>query len=144
MKAEKLKQTKYVFLIGFALLGLVILLTTTLPNSFQYYLTVTEYKDDFEKYKDIEVKLAGHVVPGTIIEDANNAIWKFQVFHEDATMNVYYQGAMPDTFNDEAEVVLTGTFQDEKFVANHVLAKCASRYEEKLDQPLELKTETQN
>ncbi|MCB1198705.1 MAG: cytochrome c maturation protein CcmE, partial [Deltaproteobacteria bacterium] len=66
MKIANLKQTKYVFFIGFALLGLIILLTSTLPNSFQYYLTVSEYTQDLERYKDAEVKLAGHVVPGTI------------------------------------------------------------------------------
>lgn len=136
---SSLKQTKYVFLIGFALVGLGIIVTTTLPNSFQYYVTVTEYSEAFDKLKDTEVKLAGKVVPGTINNNKKDAEWTFTVFHEDQQMPVYYKGAMPDTFNEDADVVVTGTFQNDQFVATHVLAKCASRYEEKLDAPLEKK-----
>lgn len=133
---SRFRQTKYVFLIGFALLGLGIVLTTTLPDSFTYYVTVTEYKKDFESLKDTEVKLAGNIVPGSIVHDTENAKWNFEVFHEEASLPVFYEGPMPDTFNEDAEVVLTGTYQDNQFVATHVLAKCASRYEERLDAPL--------
>lgn len=132
---NKLKQTKYVFLIGFALLGLVIILTTTLPNSFQYYVTVSEFTHDHQKYDHKQIKLAGKVVPGSIKHQGTT--WNFDVFHEEATLPVVYQGAMPDTFNDTAEVVLTGTYEGQSFIATHVLAKCASKYEEKLQPPLQ-------
>lgn len=122
---------------GFALLGLGILLTTTLPDSFQYYVTVSELKTDPEKYQNTEIKLAGQVVPETTIHDTNKGEWRFDVFHEDQVISVFYKGPMPDTFNDEAEVVLTGTYLSNEFVATHVLAKCASRYEEQLHAPLE-------
>jgi cytochrome c-type biogenesis protein CcmE len=46
---------------------------------------------------------------------------------------VNYKGALPDTFKEGAEVVVTGTLHESgTMAATDVLAKCASRYEEKL------------
>jgi len=137
MQLSSLRNTKYIFLIGFAVLGLVIILTSTLPNSFQYYVTVSEFVAEPTQYKDTEIKLAGQVVPGTIIQDKSQNTWAFEVFHDDAKLPVSYTGAMPDTFNEDAEVVLTGMYANNTFEANHVLAKCASRYEAKLTPGLE-------
>lgn len=126
------KKTKWVIGIAFVLLGLGIILTTNLPNSLQYYVTVDEFFQDVKKYEDKEIKLAGKVAVGTIEKNEGGIDWKFTVQNNGATIPVQYHGAMPDTFKDTADVVVTGTYKDQIFVANNVLAKCASRYEEKL------------
>lgn len=134
------RKTKWVIGISFVALGLAIVLTTNLPNSLQYYLTVDEFSQDTKKYDNQEIKLAGKVVPGSIVKSANNLDWNFNVENNGKTMPVQYHGAMPDTFKDDAEVVVTGTYKDPTFAANHVLAKCASRYEEKLKPNMESKS----
>lgn len=141
-KFASLRKTQTIFFLGFALLGLAIVLTTALPNSFQYYVTVEEFQQSPTKYLNQTIKLAGTVQKGSIEHDINTAQWDFLVTQEQQNMQVRYVGPMPDTFQDEAEVVVTGNYdpQTQRFVATHILAKCASRYEEKLQAPLEPNT----
>ena len=51
-----------------------------------------------------------------------------------AVYPVTYRGLAPDTFTDEADVVVEGRLaRDGTFHATTLLAKCGSRYEAKLD-----------
>jgi len=131
------RKTKWIIGIAFVLLGLGIILTTSLPNSLQYYVTVDEFSRDITKYQDQEIKIAGKVVPGSINKSQNSQDWKFAIQNADASVPVNYHGALPDTFKENADVVVTGTYKDQVFTANNVLAKCASRYEEKMKPKLD-------
>jgi cytochrome c-type biogenesis protein CcmE len=47
-----------------------------------------------------------------------------------STVTVRYEGVVPDTFKDDAEVIVTGTLgSDGVFQASDLLAKCPSKYE---------------
>jgi cytochrome c-type biogenesis protein CcmE len=47
-----------------------------------------------------------------------------------STVTVRYTGVVPDTFKDDAEVIVTGTLgSDGVFQASDLLAKCPSKYE---------------
>lgn len=129
----KLRQTKYVIGIAFILVGVGIVVATTLPKSMQYYVTVDELFAKESKYLGKELKVAGKVKQGSIQKSEKDISWKFEVENGGQTMNVAYRGAMPDTFKEGADVVITGTLgEGREMVATNVLAKCASRYEEKL------------
>jgi cytochrome c-type biogenesis protein CcmE len=133
----KFRQTKWVIGIAFVLLGLGIILTTNLPSSLQYYVTVDEFFHNVKKYDNLEIKVAGKVVPGSIVKSSDGMSWNFEVQNEGSKIPVEYRGAMPDTFKEDADVVVTGTYKEPTFAAKHVLAKCASRYEEKLTPKLD-------
>ena len=49
----------------------------------------------------------------------------------DRTLPVTYQGIIPDTFKENAEVVVEGFYHPQKtvFRATTLLAKCPSKYE---------------
>ena len=129
----KIRKIKYVIGLAFILLGLGIILATSLPKSMQYYVTVDELMKDQNKYKGKELKVAGKVKKGTLLKEDSTLTWDFQIYNQNDIIAVHYQGAMPDTFKEEADVVITGTVQPSgEISATHVLAKCASRYEEKL------------
>mgnify|MGYP001329917558 CR=1 FL=1 len=128
-----LKQTKWIIALGFIALGILIVSVSLLPKSTQYYVTVDEFLGDPEKFGHQELKVAGKVIEGTIRKDDKESLWEFTIENQQRTLEVVYKGAMPDTFKDTADVVVTGRLADNgRFEANHVLAKCASRYEEKL------------
>ncbi len=139
-KVMKLKSTQFIIALSLLLIGIAIVVTTTLPQATKYYVTVDEFLMDTNKYQEQSIKLAGRVVPGSIEKNTQDLTWLFKVMETDKTVNVFYQGAMPDTFKDESDVVLTGSYQGERFIATEVLAKCASRYEEKLEAPLQMQT----
>jgi cytochrome c-type biogenesis protein CcmE len=48
-------------------------------------------------------------------------------------MDVVYKGAPPDMLKEEAQAILTGSLQDDgSFLAEEILLKCPSKYEEVL------------
>ena len=52
--------------------------------------------------------------------------------NNDNFIKVEYKGIVPDAFQEDVEVIVEGTYDEvnKKFVANSLLAKCPSRYED--------------
>ena len=126
----KRKQLK--FLVG----SVVIILTLTylgfsgFQESSAYYQTVSELYASKDAAYERRLKVAGDVVPGSIVREGK-AI-KFLISQETLTLPVNYIGtdAPPDTFVDRAQAVVEGSYgHDGVFTANKMQAKCASKYE---------------
>ena len=98
-----------------------------------YYYTVSEMLDKSPEISSSGVRVSGHVSPGTIERDPGQAQVKFTMFEReiDRILPVVYQGIIPDTFKDDAEVVVEGAYNsdEELFHATVLLAKCPSKYE---------------
>lgn len=138
----KRKQLKFV--VG----SLVIVLTLTylgfsgFQESKAYYQTVSELYATKDTAYDKRLKVAGDVVPGSIVRDGK--VVNFVISQDkDAqgnaippqTLTVKYVGAdpLPDTFRDRAQAVAEGTYgRDGIFTANKMQAKCASKYEKEV------------
>jgi len=136
----KIRKTK--FIIGGALIltGIGILLATFLPNSFQYYVTVDELKSRETELLGKELKVAGKVQSDSVVKSEKDLLTTFRVENGTEVVAVTYTGALPDMFKEGADVVVTGTIDAPGHLnATHVLAKCASRYEEKLHPTYESK-----
>lgn len=94
-----------------------------------YYLTPSELLAKGEDAYNDEVRLSGTVVDGTIERDADNVL-RFTVADDSVTIPVVYQGVVPDTFKEGAEVVVEGELGAGRiFEASSLLAKCPSKYE---------------
>ncbi len=126
------------FLMGLAGVGLVVtyLVWTGVSDTMVYYLTPSELVAQAEKdpaLHQLSVKVGAKAVPGSYVRGKGGRNHVFSVQDvEDPTITfvVEYQGLIPDTFNDEMEVVLDGRFREDGiFEATHVLTKCGSRYE---------------
>lgn len=131
-----LRQTKWVIGITFIAIGVGIVIATSLPKSMQYYMTVDELMNRKELYVGKQIKIAGRVSAGSVQKLDRNLNWRFRVENENQGIWVSYRGGMPDTFKEGAEVVVTGTLEPSyEMSATDVLAKCASKYEEKLVPP---------
>jgi cytochrome c-type biogenesis protein CcmE len=127
MKPKKIK-----FVAGAALiLGAIVLLAVSgLEESKAYYQTVSELKSMGPRSEGVRVRVAGTVVPGSIVRRDEGV--EFQINQEDETLSVRYVGSdpLPDTLVDEAQAVVEGRVNhDGTFEASHVQAKCASKYE---------------
>ena len=84
------------------------------------------------------LQLKGYVVPGSILRKRDSLEYRFKVQNNPARANesggvveASYTGIVPDTFKDEAEVVLQGQLTSSGFQVkpNGVVAKCPSKYE---------------
>ncbi len=84
-----------------------------------------------QQWEGKRLQLHGFVVPGSILEKRDSLEFKFKVQNKGRVVDASYTGVVPDTFKDEAEVVLKGRLEADGFhtEANGVMAKCPSKYD---------------
>jgi len=95
-----------------------------------YYHTIAEYQALQGGARNHRMRLAGTVAAGSIKHLPGRV--EFVLEEEGKTLPVSYVGSdpLPDTFADKAQALVEGHPADDgKFVAEHVQAKCASKYE---------------
>ncbi len=124
-KAAKVGATSLVLATAFG-----ILLYSTLGESMQYYKYVDEVMAEPQAWKDKTLQVHGHVVAGSIGRKRDSLDYQFDIHRNGKVIRAYYSGIVPDTFVDEAEVVLTGRLTQTGFMATEMTAKCPSKYEE--------------
>jgi len=127
-KAIKIAATTVVLVL--ALTGL---LWSTLREGTEYYKHVEEVMAQPESWHGKRLQLHGYVVRDSVLRKRDSLEYKFKVESKGAVVPAFYTGIVPDTFKDEAEVVLKGTLRDDGFhvAPNGVMAKCPSKYEPK-------------
>ena len=127
-KALKIAGTTLVLVL--ALTGL---LWSTLREGTEYYKHVDEVMADPGAWQGKRLQLHGFVVRDSIMRKRDSLEYRFKVQNKGAIVEASYTGVVPDTFADDAEVVLKGTLGRDGFrvAPNGVMAKCPSKYEPK-------------
>lgn len=123
------------YLIGFLIIiaGLVYLGTTVFRSSLQYYVTVSELESNVSRYLGKTLKVAGKVKMGSLVKiPGDQPTYQFVLVEAGQELSIIYRGLIPDTFKAGSDVVATGRLDAGQFVAHHILAKCASKYEAKV------------
>lgn len=119
------------FIIAIAVIALTVsyLVYGGVKDTMVYYLTVQELKAQVPTVYDTKVRVSGTVVPGTIIKDNNGAL-EFKITDGSQTIDVAYDGIVPDIFADDVEAVVEGVYaKNDVFTADTLLAKCPTKYE---------------
>ena len=120
----------------FAIGALVIILTLSYlaysgyQESKTYYQTVPELYAMKDKTQDLRLQVSGDVIPGSIKREGK--VVSFVIGDGKQTLPIKYIGKdpLPDTLMDRATAMATGKLgTDGVFVADKMLAKCASKYE---------------
>jgi cytochrome c-type biogenesis protein CcmE len=116
--------------------GLGFLLYTTAAPEVEWYKHVDEVLAQPAAWQGKRLQLHGRVVKGTILRRPSGASYeyRFQVENNGKTIMARHTGIVPDTFKDEAEVVLKGRLLPDgnfQVAPDGVMAKCPSKYEAK-------------
>jgi len=123
-------KKSYIFAIGVIAIAIAIIVSTTGDAS--SYVT-------FDEAKESDAKV--HVV-GTLPKDDNGDVigiypsedklsFSFVMLDEKSQkQEVYYNQPMPTDFKRSEQVVIVGGFQGDVFVADKILLKCPSKYQE--------------
>lgn len=129
----KIGVTALVLLLAFSAL-----LWSTLREGTEYYKNVSEIGQPAQ-WEGKKLQLHGYVVPGTWVQKPNTLEYRFKVQNDPPraagvpgqVIEASYTGILPDTFKDEAEVVLKGRLTSAGFQVepNGVMAKCPSKYQ---------------
>ena len=124
----KVGVTSVVLVLAFA--GLM---WSSLREGTEYYKHVDEVMTDPHAWEGKRLQLHGFVVPGTWQQRPASLDYKFKVQNKGRMIDASYTGILPDTFKEEAEVVLKGRLSSDGFKVepNGVMAKCPSKYEPK-------------
>jgi cytochrome c-type biogenesis protein CcmE len=125
--------------VKFGLTGLVLalafggLMYSTLAEGTEYYKHVDEVMGQPTDWYGKKLQLHGYVVPQSVFVNQRTLEYKFKVQSNGKIVDARYTGVVPDTFKDDAEVVLKGTLAHDGFTVerNGVMAKCPSKYEPK-------------
>ena len=126
----KRKQLKFAIGSVIIVLTLSYLAYSGYQESKTYYRTVPEVYAMKEAAYDVRLQVSGDVVPGSIKREGK--VVDFVIGTEPQTLKVRYVGRdpLPDTLIDRATAMATGKMtRDGVFVADTMLAKCASKYE---------------
>ena len=122
---KRFMQTRKVILvlglIGIAL-GMVYIFTTTAE--------VTTYANFAEARSTGEThQVVGALSPSHEIENDGGLLQFYLKDDNDETVKVVYNKPMPDGFKNSEKIVVTGSFNNDLFVAEKILMKCPSKYE---------------
>jgi cytochrome c-type biogenesis protein CcmE len=116
--------------IGVIVVALSFLAWLGYGESKTYYHTIAEYQTLNASERAHRIRLAGIVVEGSI--KAGSGGVDFTLEEQGKTLPITYVGSdpLPDTFKDKSQALVEGRpGNDGRFVAEHVQAKCASKYE---------------
>jgi cytochrome c-type biogenesis protein CcmE len=121
-----------VIVLAVALAGL---LRATLREGTEYYKHVDEVLVNPSEWEGKNLQLHGYVVRDSILRKRDSLDYRFKVTakvgDDTRVLSARYTGIVPDTFSDDAEVVLKGKLGPDGFhvAPNGVMAKCPSKYE---------------
>ncbi|MBM3819437.1 MAG: cytochrome c maturation protein CcmE [Acidimicrobiia bacterium] len=124
-KAARIGITGLVLVLAF-----VGLMYSTLSEGTEYYKHVDEVLASPAEWQGKRLQVHGFAKdvrqkPGTLE-------YRFDVENNGKVIRAYYAGIAPDTFKNDAEVVIKGALQaDGTFLVNEdgIMAKCPSKYE---------------
>jgi cytochrome c-type biogenesis protein CcmE len=114
------------------------LLWSTLREGAEYFKNVAEVTTDRQAWEGRPMQIHGYVARGSLLQKPGTLEYHFRIQNNPArasepgdVVDAWYTGIVPDTFKEEAEVVLKGRLASDGFhtVPNGVVAKCPSKYE---------------
>ena len=126
-KAAKIGLTSVVLVLAFG--GL---LYSTLSEGTEYYKHVDEVMADPQQWQGKNLQVHGYAKD--VRQKRGTLEYRFDVENNGKVIRAYYTGIAPDTFKNDAEVVVRGTLKPDgtfHVVEDGVMAKCPSKYEPK-------------
>ncbi len=107
------------------------MLYSTLSEGTEYYKHVDEVMANPAQWEGKRLQLHGQVVRDSILRKRDSLEYRFEIQNKGRTVRAFYSGIVPDTFKDDADVVLKGRLRPDGFHVdpNGVMAKCPSKYE---------------
>ena len=128
MPSKALKITLTTAVLTVAFIGL---LWTTMADGTAYYMHVDEVMVEPEAWHGKRLQVHGYAENIFVLKKTMD--YRFDILNNGHVVHAEYTGIVPDTFQNDAEVVVSGRLEgDTLFVEpNGIMAKCPSKYEAK-------------
>jgi cytochrome c-type biogenesis protein CcmE len=151
-------QIKFLISGGLFIIAVIVLIISATKSSAEFFLTVDELLTSQSEYQSQNLRVSGAVLGDSIQFDSETGLLHFTIAHipdddeltksegelskvlhqavndpDNPRLAVVYEEAKPDMLRDEAQAILTGQLNSEGvFIAEELLLKCPSKYEEAL------------
>jgi cytochrome c-type biogenesis protein CcmE len=127
-------SSKVKFLIGGLIVVAVIgaLIATSFGSSTSDYLSIAQVRQ-LGPDQARNSRVAGAIVPDSVNWSTRDLQLTFAIQDETGNLSILYKGPKPDMLVDAVEAVAIGKYDPagDVFVADELLMKCPSKYEEK-------------
>ena len=116
---------------GVLITAFVGLMWTTMQDGAQYYKHVDEVMVDPDQW--VGKRLQVHGFASEISWKPSSLDYRFAIENNGYVVHAEYTGIVPDTFQDESEVVVSGRLEGDVLIVEPggIMAKCPSKYEAK-------------
>ena len=121
---NKSKRLAVFAVIASLLSGGVFLVLSALQDNIVLFFTPSELTP--EKMTATQLRIGGLVEEGSVQIDGLEA--RFSITDSAAVVRVFYNGALPDLFREGQGIIAQGSFEDNIFRAENVLAKHDETY----------------
>lgn len=128
---------KTTHIIGILVIAVAIVIIMTTAGDASQYLNFEEAKELADKGSKTQVHVVGHLKKnqqGEImgIEPSPDMLsFKFVMVDETGDeQTVFHPNPMPTDFIRSEQVVIVGSYKNDKFIADKILLKCPSKYQE--------------
>jgi cytochrome c-type biogenesis protein CcmE len=131
--AGKSANKKIKFIVGGVVVALAViyLIYAGISANSTYFFTIDELYAKGESMENRTVRVSGWVDAESVDFNNRDLILDFDVTSENGErMHVVFNGPKPDQMRDGSEAILEGKYTGDEFVADSLLLKCPSRYEE--------------
>lgn len=162
-KVSKSNRIKFIVVGLLFLSAIIFLVISATQATAQFFMTVREVQETTKDLSGENLRVSGAVLGESIRYDSENGLLQFTIAHipgkdreiealgglelvlhqavndpQNPRLEVRYNGVKPDMLKDEAQAILTGSLDQEGvFIAEELLLKCPSRYEEALPEQAE-------
>ncbi|MCL7476280.1 MAG: cytochrome c maturation protein CcmE [Methanosarcinales archaeon] len=124
MKARHIK-----ILVGTALIIVCLIIGYSALSDFtRYYRTIAEVTGDPLYYSTHEVNMIGTIVNNSFSQ-TGTLEYAFTINDSTASVGIIHRGSLPQTFNQEGTVVVTGRMNGSVFESSDIQVKCPTKYE---------------
>ena len=138
MSDEVVKKSYVRWILLIFVIGLIIsyMAVQAFPGSARYFLTVEEFTNRSELHQGQIVRVSGALVVDSFSRASGSTTSQFQLADKGVELGAHldasYVGVLPDLFfNPNSEIILEGSYQDTGvFMAESILVKCPSKYQE--------------
>ena len=120
------------------LIGGIVIIAALILAMYSFKSTLTSYVTIKEAIaSEQHVQVAGLLVEASTDYDTNNNLLIFKLQEPTGDeMAIHYDGSKPANFENADKIVAIGKYDknQEAFIANQLLVKCPSKYEEKISE----------
>lgn len=128
---------KKTHIFGIIIIAVAVMIIIITAGDASTYVTFSQAKKLSENGNNKKIHVVGHLkkdLSGEVVElkpsEDMLSVSFTMIDNEGKAQNVYYNEPMPPDLEKSEQVVVIGSYQEDLFIADKILLKCPSKYQE--------------